>query len=81
MDLWSCGVITFILLGGYPPFYDEGSQSNLFKKIKQGDYDFDPDYWSHVSEEAKDLIRGMICVDSTARLTVDQALAHPWVTN
>jgi serine/threonine protein kinase len=73
------GVITFILLGGYSPFSDEGSQTKMFEKIKKGEYAFDPDYWGHISKQAKDLIRGMLTVDPTKRLTADQALTHPWV--
>jgi serine/threonine protein kinase len=51
----------------------------LFRKITKGDYQFHPDYWKTVSEEAKDLIRGLLTLDMTKRLTVDQALSHPWV--
>jgi calcium/calmodulin-dependent protein kinase I len=51
----------------------------MFEKIKKGEYAFDPDYWGHISKQAKDLIRGMLTVDPTKRLTADQALTHPWV--
>jgi serine/threonine protein kinase len=54
--MWSFGVILYILLGGYPPFHDD-NQRTLFRKICKGDYTFHPDYWSGVSEDAKDLIK------------------------
>lgn len=78
-DMWSAGVICYILLGGYPPFHDDRDQRALFRKIKKGQYEFHVEYWAHVSDEAKDLIRGLLTVDMMERLTVDQALNHPWV--
>lgn len=76
--MWSFGVILYILLGGYPPFHDD-NQRALFRKIVKGDYQFHPDYWSAVSNEAKDLIRGLLTLNPSKRLTVQQALQHPWV--
>lgn len=78
VDMWSIGVICYILLGGYPPFHDE-NQKNLFRLIKAAKYEFHPEYWSNVSDEAKDLIRNLLTLDVNKRLTVKQALAHPWV--
>lgn len=78
VDMWSFGVILYILLGGYPPFHDD-NQRALFRKIVKAEYQFHPDYWNTVSDEAKDLIRGLLTVDMTKRLTVDQALNHPWL--
>lgn len=78
-DMWSTGVITYILLGGYPPFHDDKDQASLFRKIRKGIYEFHADYWDHVSEEAMDLIRGLLTVDMHKRLTVEQALQHSWV--
>ena len=72
------GVITYILLDGYPPFHDD-NQKALFRKIKKGDFEFHEEYWGSVSEEAKDLIRGMLRVNAEERLTVDQVLTHKWV--
>eukprot|EP01038_Epipyxis_sp_PR26KG_P008075 gene8075-10938_t len=78
VDMWSFGVILYILLGGYPPFHDE-NQKNLFRKILRCDYKFHPEFWSAVSDEAKDLIKGLLVLNPHQRLTVDQALAHPWL--
>ena len=78
--MWAVGVITFILLGGYPPFQDEdGKQSVLFSKITSGSFTFDTEFWGHVSEEAKDLISSLLVVDPAKRLTVDDSLRHAWV--
>ena len=79
VDIWSMGVIVYVLLAGYPPFYDE-DQKKLFRKIKEGKYYFHEDYWSHVSPEATDLIRKMLCVNQTERWTAKQLLQHPWIT-
>jgi serine/threonine protein kinase len=59
VDMWSIGVITYIILGGYPPFHDD-NQKALFRKIRKAEFEFHPEYWEHVSEEAKDLIKGML---------------------
>lgn len=77
-DLWSCGVILFILLGGYPPFYDD-SEPRLFRKIRQGKPDMDDPVWDEVSTEAKDLIMKLLVVDPEKRLTVEGVLEHPWM--
>ncbi|CAN0438285.1 unnamed protein product, partial [Ectocarpus sp. 8 AP-2014] len=85
VDMWSVGVITYILLGGYPPFHDDNQASTihctkqLFAKIKKGVYSFHDEYWSDISPEAKDLIAKMLTVDPNKRLTADQALEHPYL--
>ena len=79
VDMWAIGIITFILLGGYPPFQDEGKQAVLFAKIKTGNFEFEPEFWDHVSEPAKHLISGLLVVDPKHRMTVEDALSHPWV--
>jgi len=78
VDMWAFGVILYILLGGYPPFHDD-NQRRLFRKIMAAEYQFHADYWGGVSEEAKDLIRGLLNVNMQKRLTVDQCLTHPWL--
>ncbi|ETW00901.1 CAMK/CAMK2 protein kinase, variant [Aphanomyces invadans] len=77
-DIWSIGVITFMLLSGCPPFYDE-NVAVLYDKIKAGSYQYDPYYWKHVSNEAKHLISLMLQVDPSKRATADQLLKHEWL--
>lgn len=77
-DMWSFGVILYIMLGGYPPFQGSDMKS-LFKKIKRADFKFHKKRWSNVSDEAKDLIRNILVVDSSRRYTAEQALQHQWM--
>jgi len=78
VDMWSVGIVLFILLGGYPPFYDE-VDAELFEKIKRAKVYFDDPCWDDVSAGAKDLICKLLYADPDVRLTAKQALAHPWV--
>eukprot|EP00730_Choanoeca_flexa_P015092 TRINITY_DN6842_c0_g1_i2.p1 TRINITY_DN6842_c0_g1~~TRINITY_DN6842_c0_g1_i2.p1 ORF type:complete len:358 (+),score=111.52 TRINITY_DN6842_c0_g1_i2:224-1297(+) len=78
-DLWSIGVISFIMLCGYPPFYDE-SDAVLFEMIMKGRFSFDERYWKDVTSDAKDLIRNMLQVDPVKRYDTYQVLEHPWVS-
>lgn len=78
VDMWSIGVITYVLLGGYPPFHED-NEHMLFKKIKKGKFEFHEEYWAHISQEAKDFISSLIKVNSKERLTVEGALGHPWL--
>lgn len=77
-DMWSVGVILYILLGGYPPFI-ESTQRDLFRKIRKGDYEFHEEYWGTVSAEAKELISSLLTVDRAVRLTADEALENAWI--
>ncbi|CAM9363964.1 unnamed protein product, partial [Phaeothamnion confervicola] len=78
VDVWSMGVVTFVLLGGYPPFYDR-EKKQLFRKIVRGQYEFHSPFWDHVSQEAKDFIRCMLVVDARSRRTAAQLLEHRWI--
>ena len=78
-DMWSLGVIIYILLGGYPPFIEQ-NQRELFKKIKKGQYEFHVEYWGQISSEAKDLISDLLTVNPDKRLSAKQALEDPWMT-
>merc|ERR1711879_310061 len=80
VDMWSIGVITYILLCGFPPFFDDGSNmGELFEQIMAGEYDYPEEYWDEVSDEAKDLIDNLLLVDPEERFTAQQALQHPWL--
>jgi calcium-dependent protein kinase len=76
-DMWSAGVILYIMLCGYPPFYGE-SDAEILEAVLEGIYDFDDEVWDEVSEEAKDMIRGML-TDEKHRLTPKDVLNHPWM--
>ena len=77
-DMWSLGVIVYILLGGYPPFSDQ-NQRELFQKIRKGHYEFHEEYWGSVSDDAKDLISCLLTVKPSKRLSADEALKHKWM--
>ncbi|XVF51561.1 hypothetical protein PTKIN_Ptkin04bG0194700 [Pterospermum kingtungense] len=77
-DVWSAGVILYILLSGMPPFGGK-TKSKIFGAVRAAEVRFPPDPWDHISVSARDLITGMLSVDPSKRLTAEQVLVHPWV--
>lgn len=77
-DVWSAGVIIYILLSGVPPFWDETEQG-IFEQVLKGELDFISEPWPSISGEAKDLVRRMLVRDPKKRLTAHEVLCHPWV--
>ncbi|KAJ8405458.1 hypothetical protein AAFF_G00319310 [Aldrovandia affinis] len=80
VDLWACGVILYILLVGYPPFWDE-DQHRLYQQIKAGAYDFPSPEWDTVTPEAKDLINKMLTINPAKRISASESLKHPWISH
>ena len=77
-DLWSLGVLVYILLCGYPPF-DDDDQEAVLARIRVADYEFDAAFWSEVSDGAKDLVAKLLTLDPAQRLTAESALLHDWL--
>merc|ERR1712032_1235125 len=77
-DMWSCGVIMFVLLCGYPPFYGE-TDADVLSKVRLGNFSFNAADWKNVSEDAKNLIRMLLKMNPKDRYTAEQALNHEWV--
>ena len=78
VDIWSCGVVFYILLCHFPPFYAENTRK-LFQKIMKGNFDFPSPYWDDVSESAKDLISRMLVLNTDRRLQAEEMISHPWL--
>lgn len=82
-DIWSLGVIMYILLCGFPPFYSNHGLAispGMKKRIRAGQYEFPNPEWSNVSADAKDLIKGMLKTDPTRRLTIDEVIKNKWIS-
>ncbi|CAL5359988.1 unnamed protein product [Camellia sinensis] len=77
-DVWSAGVILYIILSGLPPFWGK-TKSKIFDAVRAADLQFPPELWDRISASAKDLVTGMLCVDPSKRLTAKQVLAHSWM--
>lgn len=77
-DIWSCGVIVYMLLVGFPPFSASGVY-DLFRKIRACAYDFKDPAWELVSDEAKDFVTWLLTPDPEKRPSAEQALQHPWL--
>ena len=75
--MWSLGIVLYILLCGFPPFYHEITEK-IFPQIEPGTFDFPDPYWTKISPDAKDLVSRLIKVDPKERLTADAALKHTW---
>ena len=80
VDMWGIGIITYILLAGYPPFYAENDIA-LFEKIMNAEYDFEDDCWDDVSELAKDFIKHLLVKEASSRYTAEEAIRHPWLAS
>ena len=82
VDMWAAGVITYIMLCGFPPFRSaKRDQDELFDLIMEGDYEFLSPYWDKTSDEAKDLISKLLVVSPNDRYSAEEVLVHPWVKN
>lgn len=77
-DMWSLGVIVYILLGGYPPFIEQ-NQRELFRKIRKGQYEFHEEYWGQVSDDAKNLISKLLTVNPAQRYDSKGTMKNTWI--
>jgi len=77
-DIWSCGVILYIILSGIPPF-NGSSDQEIMKKVRIGKFSFSDPCWANISDKAKDLITKLLTFDTAARPSAEEALKHPWI--
>ena len=78
-DMWSCGVIMYMMLSGNPPFKGDNDEE-IYQAVKEGKYNFDDEKWDEISGEAKDLIKNLLIKDMNKRYSAKKALSHPWIT-
>ncbi len=79
-DIWSCGVILYIILSGIPPF-NGASDQEIMKKVRVGKFSCSDPCWSSISDKAKDLITKLLTYDVDQRPSAEDALKHPWITD
>nr|XP_020450903.1 serine/threonine-protein kinase Chk2-like isoform X2 [Monopterus albus]XP_020450904.1 serine/threonine-protein kinase Chk2-like isoform X2 [Monopterus albus]XP_020450905.1 serine/threonine-protein kinase Chk2-like isoform X2 [Monopterus albus] len=79
VDAWSLGVLLFVCLGGYPPFHESFGPQSTIDQIIRGEFTMVQSKWKHVSDQAKDVVRKLLVVDPSKRITIDEALQHPWL--
>jgi calcium-dependent protein kinase len=81
-DLWSIGVLMYILLSGEPPFNDPRADNDaIMKKVEIGKYDIENGVWKQISDPAKDLIKKLLTMDPATRPSAEEALNHPWIAD
>ncbi|XP_010062002.2 calcium-dependent protein kinase 11 isoform X2 [Eucalyptus grandis] len=80
VDVWSAGVILYILLSGFPPF-SAGTESEILREVLQGELDVESDPWTSISDSAKDLVKKMLDRDPRKRFSAKQVLCHPWIVD
>jgi len=78
VDVWSCGVIMYTLLCGYPPFWGK-TDADVLVKVRRGNFTFEPRHWHHISQDAKELISGMLSFNPNSRISAEDALMHMWI--
>ena len=78
VDIWSCGIVTYVLLCHFPPFFADDTRQ-LFRKIIKGNYDFPSPYWDNISDDAKDLVSQMLIMNTDNRIKAKDVLLHPWL--
>ncbi|XP_035515025.1 serine/threonine-protein kinase Chk2 [Morone saxatilis] len=79
VDAWSLGVLLFVCLGGYPPFHENFGRESITEQIIRGEFTMVPSKWKHISDQAKDVVRKLLVVDPSKRMTIEEALQHPWL--
>ncbi|XP_068616802.1 serine/threonine-protein kinase Chk2 [Brachionichthys hirsutus] len=79
VDVWSLGVLLFVCLGGYPPFHEDFGQQSITEQIIRGEFTMVPSKWRHISDQAKDVVRKLLVVDPSERMTIEEALSHTWL--